>query len=180
MHWHPSRLCSRGYCAAADEFCWRHVLLSPHTKQQIWCFGAALEQLQKTQKAQCFWTLSTLLLMCYSASLLLLSQSGAAQKHQMSIPEAHVCRPSVQQAHCTCICSNNPETQAIQGQKIHQVFQSHPRHELEQSEDGSVCINWVSPKEGHVLPMSYVSGLAVRLGDKETWDCLGTACLTWL
>lgn len=66
------------------------------------------------------------------------------------------------------------------GKKIHQVFQSHPQHELEQSEDGSVCINWVSLKEGHVLPMSYVSGLAVRLGDKETWDCLGTACLTWL
>lgn len=31
VHWHLSRLRSRSYCAAADTFCWRHVLLSPHT-----------------------------------------------------------------------------------------------------------------------------------------------------
>lgn len=31
VHWHPSRFHSRDYCAAADKFCWRHVLLSPHT-----------------------------------------------------------------------------------------------------------------------------------------------------
>lgn len=80
-----------------------------------------------------------LLLTCCSAALLLLSQSGAAQKLQMSIPEARVCRPSVQQAHCTCVCSNIMETQAIQGQKFHQVFQSHQWHKLEQPEDGSVC-----------------------------------------
>lgn len=30
-HWHPSRLCSRGYRAAADKSRCRHVLLSPCT-----------------------------------------------------------------------------------------------------------------------------------------------------
>lgn len=67
--------------------------------------------IEKAQKALCFWRLSMLLLTCCSAALLLLSQSGAAQKLQMSIPEARVCRPSVQQAHCTCVCSNIMETQ---------------------------------------------------------------------
>lgn len=125
VHWHASRFHSRDYCAAADKFCWRHVLLSPHTNRAdlvLWGNFRGCTFIEKTQKAQCFWTLSTPLPACYSAALLLLSKSGASQKPQMSTPEARVCRWSVQQAHCLCVCSNITETQAIQGQKSIRSF----------------------------------------------------------
>lgn len=98
VHWHPSRLHSRDYCAAADKFCWRHVLLSPHTNRadpMLWGNFRGCTFIEKTQKAQCFWTLSTPLPACCSAALLQLSKYGVSQEHQMSTPEARVCRWSV-------------------------------------------------------------------------------------
>lgn len=83
VHWHPSRFHSRDYCAAADKFCWRHVLLSPHTniaEMMLWGNFGGCKFIEKTQKAQCFWTLSTPLpaciqLLCSSSANLLFPRS---------------------------------------------------------------------------------------------------------
>lgn len=85
VHWHPSSFHSRDYCAAADKFCWRHVLLSPHTNTadlMLWGNFRGCTFIEKTQKAQCFWTLSTPLPACCSAALLQLSKCGVSQKHR--------------------------------------------------------------------------------------------------
>lgn len=108
--------------------------------------------IEKTQKSQWFWTLSTLLPAYYSPALLLLSQSGASQKHQMSIPEAHLCQPSVQQDPCTCVCSNITKTR--EGQKIHQVLSISSLAWVQMIWRWLCPISWISPKEEHVLPVS--------------------------
>lgn len=113
--WHPFGLLSHGYCAVANKLCCRHVLLSPHSTMadlMLWGSFSGHTFIGKRQKLWCFWTLSALLPTCCSAALFLLSWSGASQEHQMSLSEAHVCRPSVQQAQCTCACVYISDSQA--------------------------------------------------------------------
>lgn len=127
-HWHACELLSHGYCAVANKPCCRHVLLSPHSTMadlMLWGSFRGHTFLGKAYKLWCFWTLSALLPTCCSAALFLLSWSGASQEHQMSLSEAHVCRPYVQQAQWTCACIYISDSQAIQGQKIHQISQFH-------------------------------------------------------
>lgn len=119
-------------------------------------------------------TKSTVLLDTINAVAYVLFSCFAPAKPVWCIPEASDVRIRGTSMQTICatsslhmVCSNITGTQAIQGQKICQVFQSCPWYELEQPEDGSVSINWVSPKEGHVLLVSYISGLSVRLGESS-------------
>lgn len=185
VHWHPSSFHSRDYCAAADKFCWRHVLLSPHTNTadlMLWGNFRGCTFIEKTQKAQCFWTLSTPLPACCSAALLQLSKCGVSQKHrcphQRHVYADGLCSKLTARVHAVThwnLC--NPRA------KIHQCFQFHPWHELDLPEDGPAWVNWVS-KEGHVLPLSYVSGQPSSKGRewvvKRLPEECPSACLTWL